>query len=67
MPPKSDSEAKGDAKGEEAKAKPAAKKATAKANSKSKTDEAFAKGVRYAIEQIKKGMTIEALEESLSA
>ena len=66
-PPKSDSEAKVDAKGEEAKAKPAAKKATAKANSKSKTDEAFAKGVRYAIEQIKKGMTIEALEESLSA
>ncbi|WP_308690059.1 ParB N-terminal domain-containing protein [uncultured Treponema sp.] len=65
--PKSDSEAKVDAKGEEAKAKPAAKKATAKANSKSKTDEAFAKGVRYAIEQIKKGMTIEALEESLSA
>ena len=67
LPPKSDSEAKVDAKGEEAKAKPAAKKATAKANSKSKTDEAFAKGVRYAIEQIKKGMTIEALEESLSA
>ena len=66
-PPKSDSEAKVDAKGEETKAKSAAKKATAKANSKSKTDEAFAKGVRYAIEQIKKGMTIEALEESLSA
>ena len=67
VPLKSDSEAKVDAKGEETKAKPAAKKATAKANSKSKTDEAFAKGVRYAIEQIKKGMTIEALEESLSA
>lgn len=67
VPPKSDSEAKVDAKGEETKAKPAAKKATAKANSKSNTDEAFAKGVRYAIEQIKKGMTIEALEESLSA
>lgn len=67
VPPKSDSEAKVDAKGEETKAKPAANKATAKANSKSKTDEAFAKGVRYAIEQIKKGMTIEALEESLSA
>ena len=67
VPPKSDSEAKVDAKGEETKAKPAAKKATAKANSKSKTDEAFAKGVRYAIEQIKKGMTFEALEESLSA
>ena len=67
VPPESDSEAKVDAKGEETKAKPAAKKATAKANSKSKTDEAFAKGVRYAIEQIKKGMTIEALEESLSA
>ena len=67
VPPKSDSEAKVDAKGEETKAKPAAKKATAKVNSKSKTDEAFAKGVRYAIEQIKKGMTIEALEESLSA
>lgn len=67
VPPKSDSEAKVDAKAEEAKAKPAAKKTAAKANSKSKTDEAFAKGVRYAIEQIKKGMTIEALEESLSA
>ena len=67
VPPKSDSEAKVDSKGEEDKAKAAAKKATAKANSKSKTDEAFAKGVRYAIEQIKKGMTIEALEESLSA
>ena len=67
VPPKSDLEVKVDAKGEETKAKPAAKKATAKANSKSKTDEAFAKGVRYAIEQIKKGMTIEALEESLSA
>lgn len=67
VPPKSESEAKVDAKGEEVKAKPAAKKATAKANSKSKMDEAFAKGVRYAIEQIKKGMTIEALEESLSA
>ena len=67
VPPKSDSEAKVDAKGEETKAKPAAKKATAKVNYKSKTDEAFAKGVRYAIEQIKKGMTIEALEESLSA
>ena len=67
VPPKSDSEAKVDAKGEKTKAKPAAKKATAKVNSKSKTDEAFAKGVRYAIEQIKKGMTIEALEESVSA
>ena len=67
VPPKSDSVAKVDANGEETKAKPAAKKATAKVNSKSKTDEAFAKGVRYAIEQIKKGMTIEALEESLSA
>ena len=67
VPPKSDSEAKVDAKGEETKAKPAAKKATAKVHSKSKRDEAFAKGVRYAIEQIKKGMTIEALEESLSA
>ena len=49
------------------KAKPATKKSTAKAVSKTKADEAFAKGVRYAIEQIKKGMTIEALEESLSA
>ena len=67
VPSKSEPEAEADAKAEEAKAKPAAKKATAKSNSKSKTDEAFAKGVRYAIEQIKKGMTIEALEESLSA
>ena len=67
VPSKSEPKEKVDAKGEEAKAKPAAKKSTAKANSKSKTDEAFVKGVRYAIEQIKKGMTIEALEESLSA
>ena len=65
--PKSESETKVDVKGEETKSKPAAKKSTAKANSKSKTDEAFSKGVRYAIEQIKNGMTIEALEESLSA
>lgn len=65
--PKSEPETKVDVKGEETKSKPAAKKSTAKANSKSKMDEAFAKGVRYAIEQIKNGMTIEALEESLSA
>ncbi|MBQ8013022.1 MAG: ParB N-terminal domain-containing protein [Treponema sp.] len=67
VPPKSDSEAKVDAKGEETKAKPAAKKATAKANSKSKTDEAFAKGVRYAISEIRKGISLEDLEKSLSA
>ena len=35
-----------------------------KSDSEAKVD---AKGVRYAIEQIKKGITIEALEESLSA
>ena len=67
VPPKSDSEAKVDAKGEEAKAKPAAKKATAKSVSKTKTDEAFAKGVRYAISEIRKGISLEDLEKSLSA
>jgi ParB-like chromosome segregation protein Spo0J len=67
VPPKSDSEAKVDAKGEEAKAKPAAKKSTAKSVSKTKTDEAFAKGVRYAISEIRKGISLEDLEKSLSA
>ena len=67
VPPKSDSEAKVDAKGEEVKAKPAAKKSTTKTVSKTKTDEAFAKGVRYAISEIRKGISLEDLEKSLSA
>jgi len=42
---------------------------TKKPNTKAASikEEAFAKGVRYAIEQIKKGISLEALEESLTA
>ena len=65
--PKPESEAEADAKAEEVKAKPAAKKSTAKAVSKTKTDEAFTKGVRYAISEIRKGISLEDLEKSLSA
>ena len=65
--PKPESEAEADAKAEEVKAKPAAKKSTAKSVSKTKTDEAFAKGVRYAISEIRKGISLEDLEKSLSA
>lgn len=65
--PKPESEAEADAKAEEVKAKPAAKKSTAKTVSKTKTDEAFAKGVRYAISEIRKGISLEDLEKSLSA
>lgn len=65
--PKPESEAEADAKAEEMKAKPAAKKSTAKSVSKTKTDEAFAKGVRYAISEIRKGISLEDLEKSLSA
>ena len=50
----------------EAKAEPTAEKTTAKAAS-AKTDEAFAKGVRYAISEIRKGISLEELENSLSA
>ena len=49
------------------KAKPAAKKSTAKLVSKTKADEAFAKGVRYAISEIRKEISLEDLEKSLSA
>ena len=49
------------------KQKPAAKKSSAKTASKSKTDDAFAKGVRYAISEIRKGISLEDLEKSLSA
>ena len=60
-------EAKTDAKTEKPKAKPKSEKQSAKTASKSKTDEAFAKGVRYAISEIRKGISLEDLEKSLSA
>ena len=60
-------EAKTDAKTEKPKAKPKSEKQSAKSASKSKTDEAFAKGVRYAISEIRKGISLEDLEKSLSA
>ena len=60
-------EAKTDAKTEKPKAKPKSEKQSAKTASKSKTDEAFAKGVRYAISEIRKGISLEVLEKSLSA
>ena len=60
-------EAKTDAKTEKPKAKPKSEKQSAKAASKSKTDEAFEKGVRYAISEIRKGISLEALEKFLSA
>ena len=60
-------EAKTDAKSEKPKAKPKSEKQSAKTTSKSKTDEAFEKGVRYAISEIRKGISLEDLEKSLSA
>ena len=60
-------ETKSEAKTEKPKAKPKSEKTSTKAASKSKTDEAFAKGVRYAISEIRKGITLEELEKSLSA
>ena len=60
-------EAKTDAKSEKPKAKPKSEKQSAKTASKSKTDEAFAKGVRYAISEIRKGISLEDLEKSLTA
>ena len=60
-------EAKTDAKSEKPKAKPKSEKQSAKTASKLKTDEAFAKGVRYAISEIRKGICLEDLEKSLSA
>lgn len=63
----SESEPKAESKTESSKAKPAAKKSTTKTASKSKTDEAFAKGVRFAISEIRKGISLEDLEKSLSA
>jgi len=56
-----------EAKTEKPKAKPKLEKQSAKAASKSKTDEAFEKGVRYAISEIRKGISLEDLEKSLSA
>ena len=60
-------EAKTDAKTEKPKAKPKSEKQSAKTASKLKTDEAFAKGVRYAISEIRKGISLEDLEKSLTA
>ena len=60
-------EAKTDAKTEKPKAKPKSEKQSAKTASKSKTEEAFAKGVRYAISEIRKGISLEDLEKSLTA
>lgn len=60
-------DAKTEVKTEKPKAKPKSEKQSAKAASKSKTDEAFAKGVRYAISEIRKGSSLEELEKSLSA
>lgn len=60
-------ETKSEAKTEKPKAKPKSEKTSTKAESKSKTDEAFAKGVRYAISEIRKGISLEDLEKSLSA
>ena len=60
-------EAKTDAKTEKPKAKQKAEKTSSKPTSKSKTDEAFEKGVRYAISEIRKGISLEDLEKSLSA
>ena len=60
-------EAKTDVKSEKPKAKTKAEKTSSKPTSKSKTDEAFEKGVRYAISEIRKGISLEELEKSLSA
>ena len=60
-------EAKTDAKSEKPKTKPKSEKQSIKAASKSKTDEAFETGVRYAISEIRKGISLEDLEKSLSA
>ena len=65
--PETNAEAKADAKTEKPKAKRKAEKTSSKPTSKSKTDEAFAKGVRYAISEIRKGISLEDLEKSLSA
>ena len=65
--PKTKAEAKADAKTEKPKAKQKAEKTSSKPTSKSKTDEAFAKGGRYAISEIRKGISLEDLEKSLSA
>ncbi len=60
-------DAKTDVKSEKPKAKPKSEKQSTKATSKSKKDEAFEKGVRYAISEIRKGISLEDLEKSLSA
>ena len=65
--PETNAEAKTDSKNEKPNAKTKSEKQSAKTASKSKTDEAFAKGVRYAISEIRKGISLEELEKSLSA
>lgn len=62
-----ETEIKAEAKTEKPKAKQKAEKTSSKPTSKSKTDEAFEKGVRYAISEIRKGISLEDLEKSLSA
>ena len=58
----SESEPKAEVKVDEAKAKPAAKKSSAKTASKSKTDDAFAKGVRYAISRLERESALKTLK-----
>ena len=65
--PETNADAKTDSKNEKPNAKTKSEKQSAKTASKSKTDEAFAKGVRYAISEIRKGISLEELEKSLSA
>ena len=49
------------------KAEPTAEEEKPVAKAASLTEEAFAKGVRHAIAEIRKGVSLEALEKSLSA
>ena len=51
----------------EQKAEPTAEEEKPDAKAASLTEEAFAKGVRHAIAEIRKGVSLEALEKSLSA
>jgi len=51
----------------EQKAEPTAEEKKTDAKAASLTEEAFAKGVRHAIAEIRKGVSLEALEKSLSA
>ena len=49
------------------KAEPTAEEEKSDAKAVSLTEEAFAKGVRYAISEIRKGISLEDLEKSLTA